>query len=126
CIEGPRFSTRAESRMYRIVGGDVIGMTVSPEFVLAREMEMCFVSIAMVTDYDVWAGECVKCKSVVELPGPCPCGGAVKPLEVTNEEVIETMKINSQNLTKLLVDLIPRIPEKRSCPCAHALEGALM
>ena len=127
CIEGPRFSTRAESRMFRMLGGDIIGMTVSPEFVLAREMEMCFVSIAMVTDYDVWAGECKKCGAIVELPGPCPkCGGEVKPLAVTNEEVLETMKQNSENLTKVLVDLIPRIPEERTCECAHAMEGATL
>lgn len=55
CIHGPRFSTRAESRLFRSWGADVIGMTLFPEVALARELELCYVSIAMVTDYDVWA-----------------------------------------------------------------------
>ncbi|HDN62363.1 MAG TPA: S-methyl-5'-thioadenosine phosphorylase [Candidatus Bathyarchaeota archaeon] len=103
CIEGPRFSTRAESKLFRSWGADVIGMTLYPECVLAREMELCYVSISMVTDYDVWAE---------------------KPVSV--KEVVETMKRNTENLKKLLREVIPKIPKERSCECGFALRDALV
>ncbi len=103
CIEGPRFSTRAESRLWRQWHCDIIGMTLVPEVNLAREAEICYVTIAMVTDYDVWA----------EKP-------------VTAEEVVRVMKENTEKAKKLLKALIPRIPLERKCPCGEALKTALL
>ncbi|GIU71063.1 MAG: 5'-methylthioadenosine phosphorylase [Candidatus Nitrosocaldaceae archaeon] len=102
CIEGPRYSTRAESRFFRdYVKADVIGMTLVPECVLAREMEICYVSIATVTDYDVWA----------EKP-------------VSTKEVIETLRKNVENTKLLLKEVIPKIPRERECICKDALKDA--
>jgi 5'-methylthioadenosine phosphorylase len=102
CIEGPRFSTRAESKMFRQWGAHIIGMTLVPEVVLAREAEMCYVNIATVTDYDVWAD---------------------KP--VSADEVVETLRKNVYKTKKMLESIIPEVPKKRSCACGHALEGAI-
>ncbi|MBI2126319.1 MAG: S-methyl-5'-thioadenosine phosphorylase [Thaumarchaeota archaeon] len=102
CIEGPRFSTRAESKMFRQWGAHIIGMTLVPEVVLAREAEMCYVNIATVTDYDVWAD---------------------KP--VSAEEVVETLRKNVDKTKKMLERIIPEIPKKRRCTCGQALEGAI-
>ena len=101
CIEGPRFSTKAESRFFRSTGADIIGMTLVPECQLAREAQMCYASISTVTDYDVWA----------EKP-------------VTAKEVIETLSKNVDKTKKLLTDLIEEIPKERSCICKKALEEA--
>lgn len=103
CIEGPRYSTRAESRFFKdFVRADVIGMTLVPECVLAREAEICYVSIATITDYDVWAD---------------------KP--VSTKEVIETLKENVQNTRNLLAEVMPKIPIRRKrCGCGNALEGS--
>jgi len=103
CIEGPRFSTRAESRLFRQWGCDIIGMTLYPEVVLAREMEMCYVSIGMVTDYDVWA----------EKP-------------VSSDEVVETMRENSAKFKKLITRALPGMPRDRTCGCGEALRYALL
>ena len=103
CIEGPRFSTRAESRLFRQWGCDIIGMTMYPECMLAREAEICYVSIAMVTDYDVWA----------EKP-------------VSSDEVVETMRMNSERFKTLIMDALPLIPEERTCGCGSALAQALL
>ena len=102
CIEGPRFSTRAESKLFRQWGCDIIGMTMYPEVILAREAQICYVSVAMVTDYDVWAD---------------------KP--VTAVAVLETMEDNSANFKKLIMSAIPKIPEDRTCNCGNALVGSL-
>jgi 5'-methylthioadenosine phosphorylase len=126
CIEGPRFSTIAESKMFRHWGGDIIGMTVYPEIVLARELEMCYVSIATITDYDVWAGSCSKC-GVVEYAEKCPnCGGPVKQYGVSIEEILAVMDDNAKNLKKLLENVIPKIPEERKCPCRDLLKSSLI
>lgn len=101
CIEGPRFSTKAESRFYRSTGGDIIGMTIVPECQLAREAQMCYASISTVTDYDVWA----------EKP-------------VTAKEVIETLRKNTENAKRLLTAIPDEIPPTRGCSCAKALEEA--
>ena len=101
CIEGPRFSTRAESKFYRTTGADIIGMTLVPECQLAREAQMCYASISTVTDYDVWAD---------------------KP--VTAKEVLETLSKNVKITKKILTELIDKIPKTRSCSCAKALEEA--
>jgi len=101
CIEGPRFSTRAESRMFRNFA-DVIGMTLVPECQLAREMEMCYVSLAMITDYDVWAD---------------------RPVDTNT--VLKTMKENIDKVRNLINGVLHRIPEKREkCDCARVLEQA--
>lgn len=101
CIEGPRFSTKAESKFYRSTDSDIIGMTLVPECQLAREAQMCYVSISTITDYDVWA----------EKP-------------VTAKEVLETLSKNVERTKKLLTDLIDVIPKTRSCNCSKALEEA--
>lgn len=100
CIEGPRFSTRGESWIFRSFG-DIIGMTVVPECQLAREAEICYAAINTVTDYDVWAD---------------------KP--VSTEEIIKTMKENLHKVRNLLLDVIPKIPVERKCPCQDALKDA--
>ncbi|MHA1727466.1 MAG: S-methyl-5'-thioadenosine phosphorylase [Promethearchaeota archaeon] len=126
CIEGPRFSTRAESKMFRLWGGDVIGMTCYPEITLAAEQSMCYSTIAMITDLDVWAGQCPKC-GVVEFGKECPkCGGPVNALAVSIEEILETMENNSTNLKRLLEAAVPKIPAERGCNCKNSLEGAIM
>jgi 5'-methylthioadenosine phosphorylase len=98
-IEGPRFSTRAESNVYRGWGMSLIGMTTSPEAFLAREAELCYAVMAHVTDYDVW--------HVSEEP-------------VTVDIVIEILNRNTQNLVKTQVD------SARTCSCGRALAGALI
>lgn len=126
CIEGPRFSTRAESKMFRLWGGDIIGMTSYPEVVLAAEKEICYCCIATVTDLDVWAGKCEKC-GIVEFGAKCQnCSGPVKRLAVDVDEVMETMAKTGENLKKLLKQTIPKIDTERDCPCHHALTGALL
>ena len=101
CIEGPRFSTKAESRLYRFTGADIIGMTLVPECQLAREAQICYVSISTVTDYDVWAEK-----------------------SVTAKKVLETLSKNVEKTKTILTELIDKIPKTRSCSCAKALEEA--
>ena len=103
-IEGPRFSTRAESKWYSSMGWEVINMTQYPESVLARELEMCYVNIALITDYDVG----------VE--------GKVPP--VSHEEVIKVFKENNEKLKALVFEIIKSIPDERHCKCGEALKGA--
>lgn len=104
CIEGPRFSTKAESQFYRGLGGHVIGMTLCPEASLAREAELCYSSIAMVTDYDTFK----------------------EGHTVTTEAVLKTMKENVEKVRSLLMSAIPKIPETRTCSCKDALKGAFI
>jgi 5'-methylthioadenosine phosphorylase len=103
CIEGPRFSTKAESRIYRAWGADVVGMTLVPECVLAREAELCYATIATVTDYDVW-----------------------KEHVVCVDDIVRTMRGNIENVKRIIVEAIARLPEKRSCECGGALKGAFV
>jgi len=100
CIEGPRFSTRAESRMFRNFA-ELIGMTGVPEAILAREKEICFAIIATITDYDVWAE---------------------KPVNV--EEIIRVMKESQDKVKQILKETIKNIPEERNCFCKDALKNA--
>lgn len=126
CIEGPRFSTRAESKMFRQWGGDVVGMTNYPEVVLSAEKEICYCCIAMITDLDVWAGECPEC-GIVEFAHKCEnCGGSVNKLTVNVPEVLETMVKNGKNLNKLLEFTIQKIDIERDCQCHHSLKNALL
>ncbi|MBN2101609.1 MAG: S-methyl-5'-thioadenosine phosphorylase [Candidatus Aenigmarchaeota archaeon] len=99
-VAGPRFSTRAESEMFRKYG-DIIGMTAIPEAILSREKEICFGLIATITDYDVWAD---------------------KPVDA--QEVVKVMKQNSEKTEKIIKDVIIRIPFERKCICSNALESA--
>ena len=101
CIEGPRFSTKAESKFFKSTGADIIGMTLVPECQLAREAQICYVSVSTVTDYDVWA----------EKP-------------VTAKEVLETLSKNVEKTKELLKVLIDNIPETKSCNCEKALSEA--
>ena len=100
CVEGPRFSTRAESSFFRGFA-DVIGMTLVPEVTLARERAVCYACLAMVTDFDVWA----------ERP-------------VETKEILATMAQNSERMQKVLSELIPRIATAPTCGCAKALDNA--
>ncbi len=101
CIEGPRFSTRAESRMFRSFA-DIIGMTLAPECQLAREAEICYTSLATITDYDVWADE-----------------------PVDTATVLRTMAESVDRVRRLITATIDKIPEARDkCECPHALKAA--
>jgi 5'-methylthioadenosine phosphorylase len=101
-IEGPRFSTRAESRWFATIGGTVVNMTGHPEAVLARELALCYTAIALVTDLDA---------------------GVEGDHGVTQEEVFRVFGENTERLRKLLLDVLPALAEQRDCPCAHALDG---
>jgi 5'-methylthioadenosine phosphorylase len=105
CMEGPQFSTRAESRLYRSWGVDVIGMTNLQEAKLAREAEICYATMALATDYDCWyEGE----------------------EDVTIQQVIETMNNNVAMARKIVEIVVPRIPEERTCSCANAMQYGVM
>ena len=103
CIEGPRFSTRAESRVWReVFRADVIGMTLVPEAVLACEAELCYANVSMITDYDVWKEE-----------------------PVTAEEVIRVMEENTRKAKELIKELVRILPEevdRNRFSCAGAVE----
>jgi len=112
--------------MFRQWGGDIVGMTNYPEVVLSAEKEICYCCVGMITDLDVWAGECPKC-GIVEFAQKCEnCGGIVNKLFVNVPEVLETMVKNSENLKKLLELTIQKIDIKRDCPCHHSLTDALI
>jgi 5'-methylthioadenosine phosphorylase len=105
-IQGPRFSTVAESRWYASAGWEVINMTQYPEAYLARELEMCYVNISLITDYDV---------GLEGQPG-------IEP--VTHHEVIQVFQANNQRVKDVIVALIKQMPGKRECACGSALAGA--
>lgn len=103
-IQGPRFSTRAESRWFASQGWEVINMTQYPECYLARELEICYCNISLITDYDA---------------------GTEDVAPVTNDEVVRVFNQNNAKVRELLHAMIPALPEARTCPCASALEGAV-
>jgi 5'-methylthioadenosine phosphorylase len=105
CMEGPAFSTRAESNVYRSWGMDVIGMTNLQEAKLAREAELCYVTVAMVTDYDCWHQE---------------------HAAVTVDEIIENLTKNAENACRLVRHVVARMPEERLCKCGSALKHAII
>ena len=105
CMEGPQFSTRAESRIYRSWGVDVIGMTNLQEAKLSREAEICYATMALVTDYDVWH----------EAEG-----------DVTVEKVIAILHKNVATAKAIVRGVIPKIRPDRSCGCASALKDAII
>jgi 5'-methylthioadenosine phosphorylase len=103
CVEGPRFSSKAESKMYRQWGADVIGMTLVPECILAREAEICYASVSTVTDYDVW-----------------------KDHPVCVDDIIKTMKNNIEIVKRIIVETVSNLPVTCNCNCENALKGALI
>jgi len=105
-VQGPRFSTRAESREFRDRGWHVINMTQYPEVILARELGMCYLNVSLITDYD--AG----------LEGHAE----VRP--VTHQEVLRVFNSNLERLRQLLWELIPALPSERGCACGRAVEDA--
>jgi len=105
-VQGPRFSTRAESRWYSRMGWDIVGMTQYPEVSLARELEMCYLNLCLVTDYDV---------------------GLEGVPEVNAVQAHEVMRVLAENIVRvrdLLAAMIPMIPAEASCNCQRSLEGA--
>ncbi len=107
-IQGPRFSTRAESRWFSGMGWEVINMTQYPEVALARELEMCYVNISLITDYDVGLE-----------------GAGIEP--VTAEEVMRVFGDNNRKVRELIFKLIPMIPtEREQCSCGSALQNAVI
>ncbi len=104
-MEGPQFSTRAESNLYRSWGASIIGMTALPEAKLAREAEICYATLALVTDYDVWHRT---------------------EAEVSVDLVIANLMKNVETTQSLLPDLAARIPASRACVCQSALERAII
>ena len=105
CMEGPAFSTRAESNLYRSWGMDVIGMTNLQEAKLAREAEICYVTIAMVTDYDCWHSE---------------------HAAVTVDQIIQTLVKNAENASTLVRQVVASMPAGRTCKCGVALKHAIL
>ena len=105
CIEGPQFSTRAESRLYRTWGVDIIGMTNLPEAKLAREAEICYATIAFATDYDCWHEEAG---------------------DVSIGEVLRILVQSSKTAKSAIRNAVKHLPEKRECLCATALKYALI
>ncbi|WP_114205290.1 S-methyl-5'-thioadenosine phosphorylase [Acidisarcina polymorpha] len=105
CMEGPQFSTRAESNLYRSWGADVIGMTNLQEAKLAREAEICYATMAMVTDYDCWHES---------------------HDAVTVEQVIAVLNQNAANASKVVAAAVAAIPAERNCACGSALQYAIL
>jgi 5'-methylthioadenosine phosphorylase len=105
CIEGPQFSTRAESNLYRSWGADIIGMTNLQEAKLAREAEICYATMAMVTDYDCWHQD---------------------HDAVTVDQVIAVLHQNSANAAKAVRAAVAEMPRERACACATALKFAIL
>jgi 5'-methylthioadenosine phosphorylase len=105
CMEGPQFSTLAESHTYRQLRFDVIGMTNLTEAKLAREAELCYATIAMITDYDCWH----------------PQHDAV-----TLDEIIENLSRNTANVQRVLHEVVRELPDARNCKCGSALAHALL
>jgi len=104
-VEGPRFSTRGESQIFRQLGCDIIGMTTCPEAFLAREAEICYASMAHITDYDVW--------HTSEAP-------------VTVDMVVETLHRNLETAQQAIANCVETLDSERDCDCHHALDNAIM
>src|SRR5437773_9146178 len=105
CMEGPAFSTKAESNVYRSWGMDVIGMTNLQEAKLAREAEICYATLALVSDYDCWHPE---------------------HDAVTVKDIIANLNKNAENACKVVAEAVARMPEARSCKCGAALSHAII
>src|ERR1700742_3071128 len=105
CMEGPQFSTRAESNLYRSWGADVIGMTNLQEAKLAREAEICYATMAMVTDYDCWREG---------------------HDDVTVDQIVAVIHQNAENAAKVVKAAVAAMPKERACACASALKYAVL
>lgn len=102
CTEGPRFETAAEIKMFKQLGGSVVGMTGIPEAILARELEICYASICMVSNY----------------------AASISKEKLTIKEVFDIIDDKKEDLVELIYNTIAEIPAKRECPCKYALAGA--
>ena len=102
CTEGPRFETAAEIKMFKQLGGTVVGMTGIPEAILARELEICYASICMVSNY----------------------AASISPTKLTIKEVFDIVEGKKEDLIKLIYDAVSKTPKERDCPCKYALVGA--
>lgn len=102
CTEGPRFETAAEIRMFKQLGGSVVGMTGIPEVILARELEICYASICMVSNY----------------------AASISPTKLTIKEVFDIVEGKKDDLVQLIYNAIAKTPQERECPCKYALVGA--
>jgi 5'-methylthioadenosine phosphorylase len=105
CMEGPQFSTLAESKLYRSWGMDIIGMTNLQEAKLAREAEICYATIALVTDYDCWHPE---------------------HDSVTVEMIVAHLVANAKTAQQVIAEAVGRLPIERTCGCGHALKDAII
>jgi 5'-methylthioadenosine phosphorylase len=105
CMEGPQFSTRAESNLYRSWGADVIGMTNLQEAKLAREAEICYATMAMVTDYDCWREG---------------------HDDVTVDQIVAVLHQNAENAAKVVKAAVAEMPVERKCACGDALKYAIL
>jgi len=105
CIEGPQFSTYAESQLYRAWGCDIIGMTNLQEAKLAREAEICYATLALVTDYDCWHPE---------------------HDHVTVEMIVANLQQNARTAQRVIAEAVARLPVARTCECGRALEAAII
>jgi 5'-methylthioadenosine phosphorylase len=105
CMEGPQFSTLAESKLYRSWGMDIIGMTNLQEAKLAREAEICYATIALVTDYDCWHPD---------------------HDSVTVDMIVQNLVANAKTAQQVIADAVSRLPYERTCECASALKHALL
>jgi len=105
CMEGPQFSTRAESNVYRSWGADVIGMTNLQEAKLAREAEICYATIALVTDYDCWHPD---------------------HDSVTVDMIVQNLVANAKTAQQVIAEAVSRLPYERTCECANALKHAII
>lgn len=105
CMEGPQFSTRAESNVYRNLGMDVIGMTNLQEAKLAREAELCYVTVAMVTDYDCWHP---------------------RHDSVSVDQIVAVLVKNAENAAQVVRQTVAALPGERTCKCSSALAHAIM
>jgi 5'-methylthioadenosine phosphorylase len=105
CMEGPQFSTLAESKLYRSWGMDIIGMTNLQEAKLAREAEICYATIALVTDYDCWHPD---------------------HDSVTVDMIVQNLVANAKTAQQVIAEAVSRLPYERTCECASALKHALL
>jgi len=105
CMEGPQFSTLAESRLYRSWGMDIVGMTNLQEAKLAREAEICYSTVALVTDYDCWHPE---------------------HDHVTVDMIVANLLRNAKTAQELIAEAVERVPAERGCMCAGALAAAII
>lgn len=105
CMEGPQFSTRAESLLYRTWGADIIGMTNLQEAKLAREAELCFATLALATDYDCWNTEAG---------------------DVVVDDILNLLSKNVESAQNIVRTALPRLPDHRACGCSHALDNAII